>query len=194
MKTMLIVLAFISFVFAQEAPFGLTWGSTVTEVSKVATLTKLRADNNMTLYKTLSLPKNHSLKESYVLVFSKGKLVKVGMVSVSYENDLYGTEGVEGFERVISQLITNGYVLDSKDIIMGLELYEESYEFYQCLKYTGCGAVYAYLNKGGTSVLVQLKGLVRGVGYLDIMFESSDFHNARQEYDNSKNNKDLSSF
>ena len=66
---------------------------------------------------------------------------------------------------------------------VGGKLWDETDEFYQCLAYPGCGDYIAFFkSQSGASVVLELKGLGRGKGYLRISYEGPSWPDAVDAY------------
>ena len=177
-KAFTLVLLVVAMSFANSAPFGLTWGMHHRDVANVVGgfYPQEGGDNFFYTCKVSTMPKNHSDADFYMLVFTAkdSLLVKVVMYSVDIKEDPYGSKGYELFNKISQQLRTKyGFVKEVK--AMGLALYNENDEVYQCLKYPGCGSYVELLQKDGTDVVLSLEGVERGEGFIKIGFESELF-------------------
>ena len=133
------------------------------------------------LLESLSVPKAWSKGDKYAAITYKGNLVKVSANSIRLSDDIYGTAGKQQY-RNLKDLLTKKYGTPTNDIeYLGIKAYEDADEFYQCLKYTGCGALMSVYEFDGGAIVIQLKGTGRGEGYLDIAYESPAFFTAKEE-------------
>lgn len=175
----LVLIFIVSSVHAAEiqAPFGFKWGDTKTQLENKGVLfTECNSDINITTCKTLNAIKSVSFGESYLLLIdSRLGLQKVVMVSKDITKDITGSDGKELYTKVQSSL-NRKYGSSESYEYFGNKLYSEYDEFYQCLKYPGCGAWVSLwdLGKGGVAS-VALKGLSRGKGYLKLVYESKEW-------------------
>ena len=177
-----------------NAMFGLKWKMSQQQIKAIGiSIERISSDKNLSTYKTYKLPKPISFGESYYLIFDESELVKLGMYSETIENDPYGTKGKELFERIIA-LMNKTYKLDKTYCTTGNELYEESDEFYECLRYKGCGMWVATFSDTNKHIIVELRGLRRGTGFLVITAESNYFDNSSEKYENLKNEDDSKAF
>lgn len=156
--TKLLVLLFvIQFVAmsSDDAMFGLQWNMSPKQVEAMGVnLIKKEVHGNLHIYETDSLPKQVSVAESYVLLFDEdSQLVKIRMNSMTISSDIYGTEGKERFDELLTSLKKKYKVKDTYCYV-GNKLYDESDEFYQCLMYDGCGTWASFL-EGDKSYLSQ---------------------------------------
>jgi hypothetical protein len=157
-----------------EAMFGLRWGMTIAQVKALGTpLTKVRGDRNMEIYKTESVPRPLSDGESYTMIFADGKLAKVAAVTRNITGDPSGREGKDRFEAIKSSLQDKYGAPTMQKQTSGNKLYRDYDEFYQCLRYTGCGTWFALYETADKVVMIELKGVSRGTGYLDISAEAN---------------------
>lgn len=197
MKTELIIsLALLSLpAFAadgDEALFGLRWGMTVAEVKAAGvTLSKTRGDRNLETYKASSMPKNLSDFESYSMVFADGRLVKIWGLSKDIANDPSGSAGKERFEALRTALIQKYGQPKLNSQTVGNKLFKEYDEFYQCLAYSGCGLWVSTFGTPDKDLSIELKGLRRGTGYVDITAEAKpQWGQALEVYKSRKNSSD----
>jgi hypothetical protein len=171
-----------SVVFSEKgnAPFGLMWGMTETQVTQlVGVEIKKKVDSDLPLGTTgvlqvTSLPKNLTMAESYYLIFVTEKhLQKIVMYSKDIENDVSGTKGKEMYEKIKMSLRKKyGSPTDQLEV-SGLKLWEEWDEFYQCLDYSGCGNWMSAFEdeKSGMIIGLELKGIRRGRGFIQLTYE-----------------------
>ena len=187
MKTMMdllyrwiVIIAFLAgatAAFAQEspsevqAPFGLEWGSLQSEFSG---LTNCNSKQSLTFCRTNSVPKPLSDAETYQLVFDdKEGLVKIRHIGKSITGDPSGTKGKERFNELKAALSSKYPKARKKDFIkMHIALYRNSNEFYECLRHRGCGLYAWNINPGKGTIGIQINGLSRGKGYIDLIYES----------------------
>ena len=169
-----------------EALFGLTFGMTVDQVKEVSSTLKFERNVGVLAWHTATnMPKELSNVETYTLGFAEDKLVKVGAIFTTIKADLYGSEGKKNFDDLRSALIQK-YGPPSQDYQrVGMKLFKESDEFYQCLKYDGCGVWLSIFKVDGKSIMVSLTGIGRGVGSISLIAESNP------EFENAKNKKNM---
>ena len=108
--------------------------------------------------------------------------MKVLVQGKNITNDTYGSDGKSQYAKIKSSLINkypniDGYQTESFEWI-GRKLYNESDEFYECLGYDGCGSHIAYIYSSNESVekgtvSIELKGYSRGLGGINLTYESS---------------------
>ena len=167
---------------AESGPFGLVWGMKESDIrSKGVKLERKSSDNNLERFNATSLPKNLSMSESYALiVHSRLGLQKVVMLSKDITGDVYGSEGKEAFADLKGKL-TSKYGDPTNGLErVGMKLYEERDEFYQCLAYDGCGIWVALFEDKSQEdyVALALKGLGRGKGYIELTYEGPRWSDA----------------
>lgn len=199
MLTRVLILCFCVLTFSaygQESfpePFGLNWDMGEAEIKAVGFSHNSEADG-LKLFSSMSVPKAWSIGESYVAVVYQNRLIKVVAQSINFENDVYGTEGKEAYND-LKRLLTKKYGSPSSEIERtGGKLYDDSDEFYQCLKYSGCGGYISLYEVSGGVIGLQLKGLRRGQGYLTIQYESPGFKAAQAGVDASQKTADEDAF
>jgi hypothetical protein len=179
----------------KEALFGLTWGITVESLQKQGIkLDKKKADRNLENYECSSLPKNLSDAESYILVFSDNKLVKIIAATKNIEGDIYGREGKERFDN-LKKTLTKKYGPPSVNYqSSGNKLYNENDEFYQCLAYKGCGTWASCFTTPTKDICLDLKGIRRGTGFIQVTAESiPEWGKALEQYKKLKSKSDSDS-
>jgi hypothetical protein len=180
-KFYVLVLAISQFVFgAGDAMFGLSWGMSPSQIKKMGIkIEKKGAQNNIYSYHCDSLPKNVSISDGYALYFDEDTaLVKIIMLSNNIENDPYGREGKEQFDKMVT-LLRQKYKVKDSFCYTGRKLYEESDEFYQCLKYEGCGSWTTFFESENKNICINIVGVNRGEGYIKISVEAEpEFSNA----------------
>lgn len=164
-------------IFADEkrdAMFGLSWGMTVDAIKAMGvSVSKKEGDKNIDTYVTTSLPKNLSDIEQYSLLFSDGKLVKLSAIGKDITDDPTGRNGKDRFD-VLKKSLEDKYGVVSKSYqTVGNKLYKEYDEFYQCLSYSGCGMWVAIFDTPTKAVVIELKGLRRGTGFINLTVEAT---------------------
>lgn len=157
-----------------SAPFGFTWGQSKSELqSSGVKLTECSIDDGLETCRTVTPIKGVSFGQLYVLfIDEESGLHKVVMISENITSDITGAEGKALYSKVKSSL-DNKYG-DSKSYeYIGMKLYDEYDEFYQCLKYDGCGTWASFwAPEGGGAAVVELAGVGRGSGFLKLSYES----------------------
>lgn len=168
---------------ANDAPFGLNWGMTEEELKdKGVQLVLLEEDSHFKHFKTESLPQNISIAEAYSISLSKNYgLQHVSMV-YRISDDVYGRDGKKLYDRIKESLIEKYGSPTFTYEKIGLKLYDESDEFYQCLAYTGCGGwISVYELKNKVNIGLRLTGSGRGKGALGLIYEGPNWTDAKEE-------------
>lgn len=162
-----------------DAPFGFKWGQKInmakcTNVKEVAP--------GFVVCETATVSKPVQKMDFVLLAIYKGALVKITAFMKNVEGDPYGVKGTESYENMKSLLSKKyGEPVTATEFI-GRELYQEPSEFYQCLKYDGCGMFFSVWGDSDESqVALELVGLGRGTGCLKIIYESNAFRKALAE-------------
>jgi len=176
MKKLLLIIFIIIpiLIFSEdEGPFGLHWGSKAEDlVSSGINLINETVQGRYKLYETGNLPKNLSIAEKYILIFDeKYGLQKVMMLSEDITGDIYGTKGKSIYSDLKSKLTAKYGPPTQSFERVGFSLYDEPDEFYQCLKYEGCGFWSSLFSSDSINIGLDLKGISRGVGYIKITYE-----------------------
>lgn len=188
---------FMFFMFSCSAiadgAFGANWGASISDVKKQGiSLEKKNSSGQIDVYAAMSMPKNLSIAEEYRLFFhSKDGLQKILMISKDITEDPTGREGKDLFSKLKEQLISKyGQPSNGRELV-GVKLYDDYDEFYQCLAYAGCGMWTQLFNgpDGGTIGLT-LKGLGRGKGYIQLVYEGPKWSDAVDELRSTKSKVD----
>ncbi len=173
---------YASAVFSEEgnAPFGLTWGMTEAQVAQLVEVEikeEIKSDLPLGvtgILQATSLPKNLTIAEFYHLIFVTEKhLQKISMSSKDIEDDVSGRKGKEQYEKIKTSLKKKYGSPIAEHESSGRKLWDEWDEFYQCLKYDGCG-IWASIfedEKSGMMIGLELKGLKRGRGFIQLGYE-----------------------
>jgi len=154
------------------APFGLTWGMSVEESRELGVILTSFPSKHMPevdQYKVDELPKDLSNADFYFLDFDdEYGLQRITMASDRIYNDVYGDEGKKAYLSLRKSLEEKyGEPSPSYEMI-GLALWKEADEFYQCLNYEGCGYWRSFFSVEDSRerIIFELKGVGRGEGYL----------------------------
>ena len=195
-KLLFIISTIISFnSFSSDGPFGTTWGQSVGELEKAGMICAEKetdSKNDLVTCKTSSLPKDISIKDFYYLLFSDTYgLQKVVMISSDITGDITGREGKELYNKYKSVLVKKYSKPTFELETVGVKLYDEYDEFYQCLAYDGCGSYLSIFEpEEGGAVSIELKGLARGKGYIKLGYEGSKWSQHLNEVRNRKQSVD----
>jgi len=156
-----------------EAVFGLNWGMSPEEVKSSGTILVLKnKSENLYIYRAESLPKNIKDARYYTLVFNNNKdLVKIIMFGETITNDFSGDKGKIRFGK-ISMALSKKYKVIKSITEVGIRTYNEDDEFYQCLAYKGCGLWITMFSGENKNITLQLNGLEKGKGFIDIRAEA----------------------
>ena len=174
-------------------PFGLTWGMSEADLIKVG-FTRSGPVEDFNILSSVSAPKAWSKADDYMAVTYKGKLVKVIASSKPFTSDLYGSEAKASYSQIKSLLSKKYGEPKTSWERVGLDLYKDSDEFYQCLKYDGCGQYISLYEYAGGYISLQIKGVSRGKGYLMIGYESPEFYAAKNAIENQDSAADAEAF
>ena len=179
------------------APFGFNWGDTREQlISKGIKLDCGNEADRLSICRTERAVVDVSFAKSYSLVFDdKIGLIKVQMAGNDIESDITGSKGKELYSRVANS-ISEKYGVPSSYEYSGREVYREYDEFYQCLKYDGCGNWVSYWGESNSLgfITLQLIGSSRGTGYLRILYESTAFYQIVDEIKNEEATNDSNAF
>jgi len=198
-KIIILYFIIITPVSAQvTAPFGLAWGQSksvvtakgtqITGCTTIATgIESCRASN---------LPKEVSFGELYTLIFDSEKgLQKTLLAGVDITSDIYGREGKSKYNKLKNTFIkkypSSEYKHSSFEWI-ARNLYKDSDEFYECLRYEGCGSWKLFVTGNG-GVSVELKGSSRGTGYISLAHESPEWQDILGKAQSRKDESDMDS-
>lgn len=156
-----------------DALLGFRWGMSIQDVRAVGSkLEKKEADRNLEIYEASTVPKPLSDFETYMLTFSDGKLVKVSVIGKDISGDPTGSNGKERF-GALQHVLSEKYGKPKNYQTIGNKLYKDRDEFYECLKYSGCGVWASSFENKEKTIVLEINGLRRGVGYLRIAAEAN---------------------
>lgn len=174
-----------------SAPSSLDWLDSKQEMMRQGisvTDCKRLLDGAVEYCRLSDLTKPISFAEYYTGYFVRGYgLTKISITGKDITNDIYGTSGISQYNKLKNSLFNKypedqGYAYTSYEYTAS-KLYKESDEFYECLKYDGCGSRITYIltaddipSKGTLSI--ELIGLSRGTGYMTLTYESSSWSEA----------------
>ena len=178
-KASVIGIMFLCIVFsftpvnAEDGLFGLSWGMTYDQVkAKGVVLTPVGEEGGISMYTAESLPLDIGDVHEYALLFTKKRgLLKVGVYFNKIEDDIYGTKGKEDFKQ-LSDILKQKYTAGECAHDVGGKLFKARDEFYQCLKYKGCGLWLSLFNSEDRNISLRLDGLARGTGQISLIFEA----------------------
>jgi hypothetical protein len=178
-----------------KAPFGFEWGQTKSDLSsKGIDLVECSVSDSSPVEscRSKNSPKKFSKADFFYLHFSSDEgLQKVSMLGGDITNDAYGTDGKEQYSSLKASLTKKYDKPSSVFEWTGRELYKDADEFYECLKYQGCGNNVSYWLKGveGT-IALELYGVSRGSGFLMLTYESKRWSDILDKFNNEKNSAD----
>lgn len=158
-----------------EALFGLQWGMSPSLVKKEGVkLTFIVQNGSLFTYKTGSLPDDGGDANEYRLVFNDNlHLVKIVMVGNTITEDDTGKEGKSRFEEYAKPFKTRyKEVKISQNQVVGIDRTVRPDEFYQCLKHVGCGMWAQAFTGEDIEIVLELRGLGKGEGYIKITAEA----------------------
>lgn len=176
---------------SNDAPFGLSWGQSAEELrARGVNLSQTKRESDFTFFSATKVPIGISIAEKYsIIIHDRHGLQKVAMHSENFNNDPSGSDGRKAYADYKEALAGKYGPPDSRYSreVVGVKLYKERDEFYECLKYTGCGmwsSLWSLAN-GGT-IGLELKGISRGTGWLNLTYEGPRWSDA---VDNVKANR-----
>jgi len=188
-KKILLFTVFTSFILnlsaTIQAPSQLEWGKTKKQMIISGYQfedCKYLLSNALQYCGVINIKKPISFAEDYTLYFVDGfGLSKVLVQGKNITGDVYGTNGKAQYENIKSSLVKKYPNMDGFQIKSfewgGAKLYQESDEFYECLGYEGCGSYVSYIYSSSDSidrgvVSIEIKGYRRGVGAINLTYES----------------------
>ena len=175
-----------------QAPFGLSWGQNKSELESKGIVFSVCADDGMfDACLTANTVKPVSFGENYLLFFdSENGLQKVGLFGKEITGDITGKKGKEAYTKIKSSL-SKKYGQPESQEHFGLHLYSEYDEFYQCLRYDGCGVWRSFWKPdGGGKVVLGIHGISRGRGKLVMDYQSKNFSGISDAHKKQKQAKD----
>ena len=187
-----------------SAPSEMQWGQSQSDLKRSGLLiTECKKSGELEYCLASGHDKAISFAEAYYVYFIPGYgLQKVLVIGKDITGDLYCSEGKTTYNKVKNSLIkkypeADGYKHSSFEYT-GSKLYNESDEFYQCLKYDGCGNWTTFIGGANDVALgffiIALKGSSRGAGYLNLTWESQNWGKYLDEINDKKSAKDDEAF
>ena len=167
-----------------EANFSLALGMTFEEVRAAASsMTKVFDDRNILIYAAELSPSDRSSTESYRLLFSFGKLVKIRTIVWKVADDIFGMGGKSKYTEIRAALVQKYGEPVSEVQTIGKKGFTAPAEFYTCLTFPECGEWNSQFRNSEKGVFIQLDGAVAaGRGQLIVEEESVDFLGAVELY------------
>lgn len=172
--------------------FGLRFGDSYTTASAKGLQAEFQGkDGSLTNYKSIKLPKQPSTTDMVGLTFDqKHGLQRITWLSKNVTDDPFGSKGKEQFSELKAVLEKKYGSPDSRGTLeaVGISLYKDADEFYECLDYSGCGMWTAFWtgSYGAVALSIATSG-DRGVGWLQVVYEGPawedliDARNARTD-------------
>lgn len=169
-----------------KAPFGLDWGMQISDLTaRDIPIQSQTKSGNLTVVTVRQTPQ--MLENTYLvnLLFDNERgLVKVRWLSNDIEGDATGKLGRQKYTAV-RRFVVEGYGEPSDEaLVVGARLFDQDDEFYQCLRYEGCGvwsAIWEQEPTGG--ILLSIEGLGAGKGFVQVDFESEGWKAAIERYE-----------
>lgn len=194
MKKLLIATALLSafsFSAAAKAPFGFTWGESISKYGSV------ESNDLGGVVIAKSAPKSHSMIESYIIFAGKNEgLQMVKAIGKDIIGDAYGIEGKAQYNKFKAALKKSGYKENNKFEYIGSSLYKDADEFYECLNYDGCGS-YFWIGTDveGTLATISIESAGRrGSGFIKLSFDSPKWSGIIDSLNAAKDAKDEDAF
>lgn len=182
----------------REAPFGFVWGQTLDEIEKItgseANLELLwgRVHNLDTKSAPSTPPDTNHISLAVDPELGLGRVI---WFSTTIQSDAYGTTGKENYQKYKALLSKKYGKPETSGEIIGKKLWDEADEFYQCLAYDGCGMyISIWEAEDGFSVMLQLRGLSRGTGFIYIVYEGPNWDDIVDEVNNAAAEAEEDSF
>jgi hypothetical protein len=162
-----------------EPSFGLRWGMSPQEFGSAFDEIDRETEGDLLLITSSgtpdALPSNTDFLQA---IFWEDRLIKFTWASDNFTGDLDGSEGKKAYSA-LAETLTRKHGRGEEITVSGRELYEEPDEFYECMKYDGCGAWLTYWSSPANEdnvALLQLRGLGRGEGFLRYVVEHPDWY------------------
>lgn len=151
---------------------GLEFGQTITQVKAAGVALTSAGDPEfgVKMFTADKVPSEIPGFEQYFLMFFDDKLTKVKLIGKTMSNDPYGSTGKAAFESLRTSLKKKYKETDGMQRV-GIKLFKDPSEFYQCLGYAGCGMWISILKGGGRSLVLELKADGRDGGFLALTIE-----------------------
>lgn len=178
MKIILVIIFFFSACTTQANDMlddlGLAWGqSQKTLIENNFNLTECKSEAEITSCEVIHSAQGVAYGAQYILYFVQNKGVqKIQMPIRFLQGDMTGSEGKGLYNQLKNYLTLRNDAPKSSEYV-GRKLYGEYDEFYQCLKYKGCGSWVSFWElENGDYTYIALYGIAPGTGYLVLFNES----------------------
>ncbi len=176
---------------AQEAaPFGLTWGASLSQIEAMGVT--LEPVEGGEIYQTKKLPHNKEWAENFALLIDKKQgLLRIVAYGGDILNDQDGQMGRRIYYKLKAELekdlelvnsTENGIETEGLDIPMGMS-------FYACLEHGPCEIWRSQYVNGDLKAELSLEGLAVDAGYVSVIYENSKLAKAMQNKGSSPKNK-----
>jgi hypothetical protein len=162
---------------ADNAPLGLVWGQKILSSQCLSKSEKIDDKTGLVLCVLKDVPNPIPDLDGVTVVLSPERnLLKVRVFFKDISEDPYGSKGIKEFTKYTNILTKKYKEPGLHKTITGVTLYENSDEFYQCLRYAGCGMYLAIWDlPDGGAISLELKGIARGKGFIVISYETPAF-------------------
>ncbi|HVV78448.1 MAG TPA: hypothetical protein VHD59_02390 [Pseudolabrys sp.] len=191
MKYVVVILALISFghslAFADDAPFGLTWGASAEEIRSAGVdLKDFPSSDFGRSYVATKLSKVLSDQEATLLSFGfDNKLWRVVAVSRSFENDPYGASVKSRYQQ-LSDILTSKYGKGKPSHHLGDSIFSDPRYFLAGIK-QGNSSWFTNFDSGKIFIQLGLTASDSSTGQWRIIFEHKD---GRRAFEDGKRNKE----
>ena len=166
-----ISIAFLSTLAARaqvaSAPMGFTWGQSVEDIENLISITERKETLWITTLVAKEAPINPPYTEKIeVIVDEIDGLAQIDWTSQRITNDPAGILGMFKYYKMVVALINKYGQPTHKFRHMEARRFDEINNFYQCLNYESCGQWFTAWSLENIVVLIELKGVSKGVGYI----------------------------
>jgi hypothetical protein len=167
----------------KPAAFGYYFGLTPEQIQEAGIdLESQSSEGKFSVFKAASAPLAWHGTEDYRLFFFNNTLSSVKGVGRHITGDPTGSRGKDAYKELLTALTEKYGKPKSSYHKVGGRLFKDPHEFYQCLAYDGCGLWLDMFNLPDRTILLQLKGVGRGTGFITLAYDAEpEWSNAMEQ-------------
>jgi hypothetical protein len=156
----------------KQAPMGLKWGMMKEDVPGGVFDIENEGGFSVTIAKyPENLPKIMDVQK-VVMIFEGAKgLQKINIVFATLNGDVNGQMSLRVYSE-LKRILTQKYGEPTSREYKNLKGFTSSDEFYECLKLPGCGRISSVFESENVRVLLKIKGIGHGSGYITLSYEN----------------------
>ena len=136
-------------------------------------MTRIFDHRNMSVYTVDATPLTRPPVETYRLLFSSGKLIKLRMLTEDIKNDAYGIEGASRYAALKAELVREHGAATQEVQSAWKKGFTDPAQFYICISFPECGEWESTFKASDKNISIQLEGIgAAGRGQIQVTEES----------------------